>query len=210
MQLDNISDIIFDLGNVIFDIDFSLTESKLERFTGIPIDVLKRDMARQFTDFETGKISYVLFFNHLIKSAKRETNGNELIHAWNAMLLEIQPETWILLEALKKNHRLYILSNINDTHLQWFNDYITRNQQYTQWYQLFNHCYYSHEIGLRKPDPLVFDHLIQQQSLVPQATLFVDDSPENIKAAHELGFQTILFDRRVSTLEAALKDRFTS
>jgi putative hydrolase of the HAD superfamily len=54
----------------------------------------------------------------------------------------------------------------------------------------FESLYLSYEVGLRKPDPKIFEYVLQDAGLDPATTLFIDDSIQHIQAAHELGIVT--------------------
>ena len=55
---------------------------------------------------------------------------------------------------------------------------------------LFEEVYYSHEVGIRKPDPKIFDKVLKAHSLKPEETLFVDDSIQHVESAKTLGIVT--------------------
>ena len=55
----------------------------------------------------------------------------------------------------------------------------------------FDKVYMSHRVGLRKPDPAIFQRVLDENKLNPAETLFIDDSPQHIAAAADLGIQTI-------------------
>ncbi len=52
---------------------------------------------------------------------------------------------------------------------------------------------FSAEVGLRKPDPRIFQHVLDLLGADPEEIVFVDDFSENILAARKLGFRTIQF-----------------
>jgi putative hydrolase of the HAD superfamily len=52
----------------------------------------------------------------------------------------------------------------------------------------------SGDVGLRKPDPAIFEHLIRQLNVTAGDGVFVDDNHKNLDSATELGLKTILFD----------------
>ena len=56
---------------------------------------------------------------------------------------------------------------------------------------LFEKVYYSHEIGLRKPNADIFQYVLSDTGIDPDETMFIDDFIENIETARQLGFQTI-------------------
>ncbi len=53
---------------------------------------------------------------------------------------------------------------------------------------------------MRKPDPDIFEFVLQEQNLEPEETLFIDDSPQHLKTANNLGLQTHLL-KKGETLE---------
>ena len=55
---------------------------------------------------------------------------------------------------------------------------------------LFEKAYYSHELGLRKPNLAIFEHILSDKNLVAEETLFIDDSEEHIIAAKQLNLET--------------------
>ena len=56
----------------------------------------------------------------------------------------------------------------------------------------FEKAYYSHLMGLRKPEKEIFEHLVADTDILPTETLFIDDSPQHLEAAEKLGFRTTL------------------
>jgi putative hydrolase of the HAD superfamily len=59
--------------------------------------------------------------------------------------------------------------------------------------ELFDHAFYSCEIGFRKPDPAYFRHILETLDLEPSATLFIDDSQPNVDTAAALGIRAAHF-----------------
>ncbi len=53
----------------------------------------------------------------------------------------------------------------------------------------------SGELGICKPNPSIFRHLLKRHELVPETTVFIDDSDANVKAADELGMIALRFER---------------
>jgi putative hydrolase of the HAD superfamily len=60
---------------------------------------------------------------------------------------------------------------------------------FSDFYQCFEKVYYSFEMGMRKPDTEIFNHLLKKHDLSPKRTLFIDDKKENTDAAAALGIQ---------------------
>ena len=56
----------------------------------------------------------------------------------------------------------------------------------------FEKTYYSHEMGMRKPDREIFDFVLNDAQIKPEETLFIDDSPQHLATARSLGIHTAL------------------
>ena len=62
-------------------------------------------------------------------------------------------------------------------------------------------------VGLRKPDPRIYDLTLERLGLEPAAALLIDDIELNCEAARELGMQAVWFretDQAIGEIEAAL------
>jgi putative hydrolase of the HAD superfamily len=57
----------------------------------------------------------------------------------------------------------------------------------------FHVSVFSCEVGLAKPDPMIYRYLLRLCGVEPQEAIFVDDARENIEAANELGIHGVLF-----------------
>jgi len=58
-----------------------------------------------------------------------------------------------------------------------------------------DYAFISGEMGLRKPDPKIYERALDMMGVLPSECVFVDDSPERVAAAAKLGIESILFDR---------------
>ncbi len=188
--LEGISSIIFDLGGVIIDLDIEKTKAELCKVLGFsqPNLYYSNEYAPLFSEFEVGKISEKGFIDGLIQKSLNESSPDQIINAWNSMLVEIPQERIKMLEILKKKYRLFILSNTNSIHVERFEKMATG---YHSLAELFENAYYSHIIGFRKPNVEAFKAVIDGSKLNPHTTLFVDDLQANIDAANTLGFKTL-------------------
>jgi putative hydrolase of the HAD superfamily len=108
------------------------------------------------------------------------------------------------LRKLSQDYNVYLLSNTNAIHIMWLNDYL-REQHHLRMEDftgLFKQHYFSFQLQLRKPQKAIFEHVIQDAGINPQATLFVDDGKANIQTAQALGFQTYLHDPKRDIIES--------
>jgi putative hydrolase of the HAD superfamily len=109
------------------------------------------------------------------------TSENDIINAWNAMLLDFPAGRIAFLLQLKNRYRTFLLSNTNAIHHQAF-----QQIQLTPAGTLddcFEKAYYSHEMGLRKPDAEIFQYVLEENNLSAAETLFIDDTISNIEGA---------------------------
>jgi hypothetical protein len=130
---------------------------------------------------------------------------NEQIHfAWNALLVGFRKNSidWIQQNNTKYNTFLY--SNTNQIHHDHFIAEFESKVAAYPFVSLFKTPYYSHEMGMRKPDPASFTYIVEKEGLVASETLFIDDNEPNIIAAasvwkrisrpiYSLYFFTLLF-----------------
>jgi HAD superfamily hydrolase (TIGR01509 family) len=183
--------IIFDLGGVIIDIDYQKTIDAFVQLGMVDFNSIYSQASQQklFSDYETGQISTQYFINQLIPFLKPGTSPNKVVEAWNAMILSVPKEKIALLEKLKSNYPLYLLSNTNDLHVpevrkEWAKVTEKPMESY------FNTIYFSHELHQRKPDAIIFENVCERENLDPKTTLFIDDSIQHIEGAASIGLQT--------------------
>lgn len=193
--MQNIKNIIFDYGNVIFSIDFSLTQ---QAFADLGINNATeffghRKQDNIFNAFEKGEIEADEFRTKIReKAGNADLTDEEINNAWNKMLLGIARGNNELLAKLKTKYRTFLLSNINAIHYDAVMDYLRREYGFEGNDHLFEKVYYSHFIGKRKPDADIFEHILADSNLKPEETLFIDDSPQHLETAAKLGIQTFL------------------
>lgn len=192
MIKENTEAIIFDFGGVIINIDYNAT---IEAFRKLGIEHFEdmysqAQQSRLFDLIETGEISDQRFINGLLEFLPKGTTPYQIIHAWNAMILDVPPETINLLKKLKGKYKMYLLSNTNIIHI----DYAWKQWQKTTQDNpgdLFDGIYLSFELGMRKPHQEIFYHVCEDQNLDPHKTVFIDDSFQHIEGARSIGLQTI-------------------
>lgn len=98
-----------------------------------------------------------------------------------------------LVHALKeKGYKLYVLSNFSGDAFELL------EQKYPETFQLFDGTVVSGREGQVKPDPSIYDTLINRHSLIVKESVFIDDEPHNIDAAKQMGFHAVLKDSNES------------
>jgi glucose-1-phosphatase len=187
-----IKNIIFDLGNVIIDLDIPRTTQEMERLMRHPDKQEEVWTALQPTLhlYETGMISDELFINAFIQHARPQVYAQQIIRAWNAMLIDIPAERLEFLTELKKlGYHIYLLSNTNGIHLKWVNNYMSKHHRVASLDPWFVKTYYSHLMKKRKPELACFKYVLEDAGLHHAETLFIDDIHENIAGAQLAGIR---------------------
>jgi putative hydrolase of the HAD superfamily len=136
--------------------------------------------------YERGQATSEEFIQAISASVTHKVTSGQIIDAWNALLLDFPSKRVELLQQLRSDYRLFLLSNTNQIHFE----------KYTQQFQaiygyplesLFEKMWFSHQIGLSKPDTAVFEFVLKDKNLNPAETLFIDDTLMHVEAARKSG-----------------------
>ena len=193
IKLKNIETIIFDLGGVIIDLDSKSVIDQLQRYS----DKTAKDIiclisqSQDLIDYEMGKMSDSDFCQAVNKLLHIELSQASFETIWNSFLGNIKQDKLRLMLALKDRFNLLILSNTNAIHQRSFDQLVGEQISSKIMSDMVHKAYYSHLLGLRKPDPNIYKRVIDLQNLNPTKTLFFDDRHENINMAQEFGIQAI-------------------
>jgi glucose-1-phosphatase len=184
--------IIFDLGGVILNLNFELTNMALAKLAGKDrFDIqTQNEHLHIFQNLETGALSPKEFRDSLKSALNITATDKEIDDAWNAMLLDIPTERVDLLKRLGAQKRIFMLSNTNAIHKDSFYETLSRTSSKLCFSDLFERVYLSHEMGTRKPNANIYQQVLEENRLDPSRTLFIDDSLENIDAAKALGIMS--------------------
>ena len=90
-----------------------------------------------------------------------------------------------IIEWLKNNSRVVCGTNTIDSHYYYL---LNKGS-----YEIFDEVYASTLMGISKPDPDFYWHILNKEGLKPENTVFVDDTEENIFSAQKIGINSILF-----------------
>ena len=177
-----IDTIIFDFGDIFINLDKQATIDGLER---LGLSSWNEDLDQLNISFEKGQISRDAFLLGIQKQIPNATI-DEILMAWNAVLLDFPLYRLEFLQLLSIKFRLFLLSNTDAIHIDHF-EQREGASFYGDFYQCFEKVYFSYEMGMRKPDAEIYTTLINRHELAPKRTLFVDDKKDNTDAAKALG-----------------------
>jgi len=196
LLIEPFENIIFDYGGILIDIDYNRTVEAFVKLSGMEEKREVYSKTKQIPIFdliETGKISKEEFIKELgLVCNAPDATDDEIIKAWCAMLGDIRVERVEFLRELRKTKRIFMLSNINQVHEEFADEYINSRENIKDFYSLFEKIYFSHNIGFRKPEKEAFELVISENGLDPKKTLFIDDSAGHIEGAKLCGLNTHL------------------
>jgi len=201
IDLRKIDNIIFDLGGVLFDIDYHLSANAFEEL-GIPDFKKLYSQAHQndwFDNFEIGKINQQELLAYLHENIPGNHQDADLIRCWNAMLLGMEPIKFETLKKIRPHFKLFLLSNANELHLPQVERMIEEKNPGQTLQAHFDQLYFSHLIGLRKPHPESFLKIINDHQLDMERTLFLDDSIQHVEGAKAIGLNAALITKDFNT-----------
>lgn len=191
-HLCKIKNIIFDLGNVLLDLDFNASVEAFSKL-GLSEEVVDYRQAYAnpvFYEFEKGTIEPAAFRSRVRKILNNpRATDKEIDDAWCAIFLDIPEKRVRALQRLAKKYDIFLFSNTNKIHIEQL------HREFKAIYgiefsSLFTDDYYSHLIGERKPDLRSYRKVIELSGVRPEDTLFVDDLEKNITGARKAGLKT--------------------
>ncbi|MFN0213975.1 MAG: HAD family hydrolase [Saprospiraceae bacterium] len=189
-----IRNILFDFGNVLFDLNLSAFEREMALLLGDRFDAAKENLGRDrvFELYETGGINTAEFVEKLCHASETLLTPKQVTAAWNAIFIGMPQHRFEMLMRLRQRFKVFLLSNINDLHERWIIDYMLREHGLSEYEsRYFDGVYFSHLIRLRKPSLEAFEYVLADAEILPEETVFFDDLPENVDAARMLGIQGI-------------------
>ncbi len=181
-----IKNIIFDFGDIFINLDKTATPREMSKFGFTKMTPQIEEIAQSY---EKGLMSSKDFISKMSSIFPNATN-NELLYAWNAILLDFPEYRLEFLEALVKGnkYRLFLLSNTNEIHI----DEVIRKigaEKFNRFKNCFEQFYLSHEIHFRKPNADIYEFVLNTNNLIAAETFFIDDTKENTDTAEKLGIK---------------------
>ena len=186
-DLTEIKNIIFDFGNVLLNINPRLTQEAFSTIGIKPgVDFWgSRSSAELLLNLEKGLISPEDFRKGALEMLVEGTTNEEVDKAWNALLLDLPSKRVELVKRLAQKYRIFLLSNSNQIHYDFYIHEFESKFGFP-FSTLFEKTWFSHNLGMVKPDPEIFKFVLKDASLQPKETLFIDDTPMHVEAARKL------------------------
>ena len=192
---------IFDLGNVIVDIDFNRVLGAWSDFSRVPLATLKQNfvMGEAFHRHERGEISDEEFAKALCEEMALPLSYEQFSTGWQAVFVALRPDVIDIMHKLRaKGDRVVVLSNTNRLHTTFW------PEQYPEIRAAADRIYLSQEMGMRKPEARIYQQVLAEEGFSADDTVFFDDNAENIAGAERVGITSILV-----TDKATIPDYFS-
>ncbi|WP_145594747.1 glucose-1-phosphatase [Yersinia aleksiciae] len=186
---------IFDLGNVIVDIDFKRVLGVWSKLSGVPLATLSErfTMGEVFQQHERGEVSDEDFARQLSDEMGVSLSFEQFAEGWQAVFVALRPEVIAIMHKLREDgHRVVVLSNTNRLHCNHW------PQHYPEVAATADHMYLSQDLGMRKPEARIYQHILNAENIPAEQAVFFDDVEANIIAARIEGITAIhVTDRNV-------------
>ena len=190
VRLQDLDAVILDFGGVLYDIDYDAPPKAFAALGDTEFASLyhKASQSPWFDALESGKMDRATFYGHLLGRCAPGTKEAQVHEAWCCILTGMPPERAELVAKLGTQTRLFLLSNTNAIHATEFEQDLERTlPDAAGFWGAFEVTHYSHDLGVKKPDPATFLHVCGLHGLNPANTLFLDDSIQHVRGAEEAG-----------------------
>lgn len=202
-----ISDIIFDLGGVLLDLNMLGIGQACKRLGINPeLFFVKSDSkhtstvcqgisaSEAITSYQVGKMTSEAFLSLVLSHCGSSITREDVIEAWNACIGDIPRQRLdIILELRRRGFHTHLLSNTNDLHWEEIKRRYFSDEGYTC-ADLFDNVFVSHEMHLAKPDSRIYQSAVRQIGSPAGQCLFIDDTLLNVEAAQQEGLQGAWLD----------------
>jgi putative hydrolase of the HAD superfamily len=190
--------VVFDYGMVLSGPVNTEARDNLIRATGLSEEAFEPLYWADRHAYDEGKLSGITFWQKFSKDNGRsfsESQIEELNRLDARMWTTYDPRMVAWQQQLKAaGLRTAILSNMGDSVL-------TSLEREFAWIATFDVLVWSFQLGIAKPDPAIYRHVLNELGTLPEETLFLDDRPVNIDAARALGIVAIEFSTIIQLRE---------
>ncbi|MEO1449005.1 MAG: HAD family phosphatase [Bacteroidota bacterium] len=185
--MQSVKNLLIDLGGVLYEIDIDAT---LERYhamqaPGAPrISFSKSEQHEAFSLLDCGQIDMDTFAQTLKNEYQLTGSLEEIKQVWMDLLVGVFEGREAQINQLAQHYRLALLSNTSRFH------YAHYAPQCAGMFEQMDHVFTSFDLGIRKPDAIIYETALEKAGWKAAETCFLDDSHTNIEAAGRVGLET--------------------
>ncbi|MFO0819114.1 MAG: HAD family phosphatase [Pirellulales bacterium] len=181
----------FDMGKVLLDFDHDIACRRVASMTGLPASTVRRVIFESGLEarYERGELTTEEFHAEFTLRTGARISVEQLTDACSD-IFTLKPEMPPLLAALRAaGRRIGLLSNTCDAHWRFVYPH-----RYSDMWQVFEVFALSFELKSLKPEPDIYERAAQMAGVPLPQLFFVDDRPENVAQARQLGIDALLFE----------------
>lgn len=175
---------IFDMGEVLI-LNVKNLQAIAERFS-LDYKPFRAFYGLYDKDLMEGKMESMDFFGIMEKKYNVKINENLFIRDFHPLPNPYMME--IIDKLREKGHRCVLGSNTFEPHMT-----VVEKMEEKPLSHL-DHLYLSYKMGVAKPSPDFFLHILEKEKVSPEDTVFIDDRAYNTDVASSLGIKTLLYD----------------
>lgn len=178
--------IVSDLGKVLLPFEVQRVWEALNPHFGVSHEearTILQALMRE-TRYGCGAVDSPTFYQHMVERTGLRLPYEAFCTAWCDMFSEDEAVLRLIEQAPVEKR--YLLSNTNDLHWSFI------RERYPHVLKGFDRLVVSHEVGLEKPDPAIYDWVIRDSGYPAEEHLFIDDIAENVEAARAVGMDGIV------------------
>lgn len=202
---EHVGALLFDLGGVVFDFDFTEAFTSVAAATGLDAATVAQrfEVDDRYEAFERGEMSAEHYWQHLRELLGLDLADQHLAAAWNSIFGDLVAGIDSVLPRAAAARPIWALSNTNAAHVETF------QARFGEALSVFEDVFASNEIGHRKPEAAAYLAAAQRMGVAPERVLFFDDLEVNVRGAMAVGMQGIVvtetadISRAVEVLGAA-------
>ena len=180
-----ITHLFFDLGNVLVGLRSGEKLKALAQRQGESVKTFCEKIwsHERAHDYERGSHTCDEYFALLAEDLDLAHAQQELQDAFCDIFYPL-PERVALATQLAKQYPLALISNTCASHIRHL-------ESTFDFFPLFQHRIYSHEVGCRKPHPDIYKKALKDAGAIPETSLFIDDLAENLETPAKAGWRTL-------------------
>ena len=178
----------FDIGQVIVPVCHQRTKLALARITGLALDDLTRMLSNpeHSKAFQEGRLAPKAWYESIKIKLGVPLTFVQFCEAWNFALGQDTLLPNSLFAELLSRYYLILLSNTDPIHSRYL-------EMHYEFPKYFHSRLYSHNEGLSKPDPAIYQRVLDCAGVIPEELFYTDDVPEFVEAGRRFGMHTHLF-----------------
>ena len=197
-----IENVMFDLGVVLLHLEYEpalrqcvpLCDPERIAHSGSFLSLLGRTPI--VDAYERGELTDREFFAQFVRHTGFRGSFGQFAAIWRSIFRENTPMVE-LAQRLARTYPVYLMTNASDLHVPWVFEHYPNLRFYRDY---ACSCY----LKASKPDPLFYERALARFGVAPATCLFIDDRPDNVAAARDMGFQVVLYESPAQTIGETL------